>query len=59
MSDEELTTGVASYIDYMPLPVRTGMTIGELAKYIVGVKKLDVDLVVVPMEHWSRASVLR
>jgi uncharacterized protein YbbC (DUF1343 family) len=39
----------------MPLPVRTGMTIGELAKYIVGVKHLDVDLTVVAMEHWSRA----
>jgi len=54
VSDEELTTGVAAYIDYMPLPVRTGMTIGELAKYVVGVKKLDVDLTVVPMEHWTR-----
>jgi uncharacterized protein YbbC (DUF1343 family) len=54
VSDEDLTHGVAAYIDYMPLPVRTGMTIGELAKYVVGVKKLDVDLVVVPMEHWMR-----
>jgi SSS family transporter len=54
MSDENLTTGVSAYIDYMPLPVRTGMTIGELARYIVGVKRLVVDLVVVPMEHWSR-----
>jgi SSS family transporter len=54
VSDVGLTTGVAAYIDYMPLPVRTGMTVGELAKYVVGVKKLDVDLVVVPMEHWTR-----
>ncbi len=54
VSDEELTMGVASYIDYMPLPVRTGMTIGELARYVVGVKHLDADLTVVPMEHWSR-----
>ena len=55
VSDEDLTHGVAAYIDYMPLPVRTGMTIGELAKYVVGVKHLDVDLTVVPMEHWSRS----
>jgi SSS family transporter len=55
VSDEDLTKGVAAYIDYMPLPVRTGMTIGELAKYVVGVKKLDVELTVVPMEHWTRA----
>ena len=59
VSDAELTHGVASYIDYMPLPVRTGMTIGELAKYVVGVKKLDVDLTVVPMEHWTRGRVFR
>jgi uncharacterized protein YbbC (DUF1343 family) len=51
VSDAEL----AGYIDYMPLPVRTGMSIGEFAKYVVGVKKLDADLVVVPMEHWTRA----
>jgi uncharacterized protein YbbC (DUF1343 family) len=38
----------------MTLPVRTGMTIGELARYVVGVKKLDVDLTVVPMDHWTR-----
>jgi SSS family transporter len=55
VSDAELTTGVSAYIDYMPLPVRTGMTIGELARYVVGVKRLDVDLTVVPMEHWSRS----
>jgi SSS family transporter len=54
VSDEGLTTGVSAYIDYMPLPVRTGMTMGELARYVVGVKRLDVDLTVVPMEHWSR-----
>jgi SSS family transporter len=54
VSDNDLTTGVAAYIDYMPLPVRTGMTIGELAKYIAGVKHLDVDLTVVPMKSWSR-----
>ena len=54
VSDADLTTGLSAYIDYMPLPVRTGMTIGELARYIVGTKHLDVDLMVVPMEHWSR-----
>jgi len=54
VSDAELTTGVASYVDYMSLPVRTGMTIGELAKYVAGVKHLDADLTVVAMEHWSR-----
>ena len=26
----------SSYIDYMPLPVRHGITLGELAQYING-----------------------
>ncbi len=54
VSDEDFTTGVSAYIDLMPLPVRTGMTIGELARYVVGVKHLDADLTVVKMEHWTR-----
>ncbi len=54
VSDEDLTKGAESYIDFMPLPVRNGMTMGELARYIAGVMHLDVDLTVVPMEHWSR-----
>ena len=47
--------GLESYIDYMPLPVRHGMTLGELAQYINGSKHLGVHLTVVPMQHWSRA----
>jgi uncharacterized protein YbbC (DUF1343 family)/CubicO group peptidase (beta-lactamase class C family) len=54
VSDADLTTGLGSYIDFMPLPVRHGLTLGELARYIVGTKHLDVDLTVVPMQHWSR-----
>ncbi len=54
VSDAGLTTGLSAYIDYMPLPVRTGLTIGELARYVVGAKRLDVDLTVVAMQHWSR-----
>ncbi len=55
VSDPDLTTGPGSYIDFMPLPVRHGLTLGELARYIVGTKHLDVDLTVVPMQHWSRS----
>jgi SSS family transporter len=62
VSDENLT----SYTDYMPLPVRHGMTFGELARYINGERRLPnptspnvfappgVPLTVVRMEHWSR-----
>ncbi len=54
ISDAAFTTGPGDYIDFMPLPVRNGMTLGELAEYIVGVKHLDSDLTVVPLQHWSR-----
>jgi SSS family transporter len=47
--------GLESYVNYMPLPVRHGLTLGELAKYIVGTKHLATHLTVVPMQHWTRA----
>jgi len=46
--------GSESYINYMPLPLRHGLTLGELAKYIVGTKHLATNLTVIPMQHWSR-----
>ncbi len=47
--------GLESYTNYMPLPIRYGMTIGELARYINGVKQLGAALTVVPMQGWHRA----
>jgi SSS family transporter len=47
--------GRESYINYMPLPVRNGLTFGELARYIVGTKHLSTTLTVVPMQHWQRS----
>jgi SSS family transporter len=44
-----------SYVNFMPLPVRHGMTMGELARYIVATKHLATTLVVVPMQHWQRS----
>jgi uncharacterized protein YbbC (DUF1343 family)/CubicO group peptidase (beta-lactamase class C family) len=46
--------GTESYVNYMPLPVRHGMTLGELAKYIVGTKHLATHLTVIPMQRWER-----
>jgi uncharacterized protein YbbC (DUF1343 family) len=43
-----------SFTGYMPLPVRHGMTIGELAKYFNAEKHIGVDLQVIPMEGWQR-----
>ncbi len=36
------------------IPVRTGMTIGEFARMVVGERKLPVKLTVIPLEHWRR-----
>ncbi len=43
-----------SFVNYYPLPVRHGMTIGELAKLFNEEKKIDADLTVVPMRGWLR-----
>jgi uncharacterized protein YbbC (DUF1343 family)/CubicO group peptidase (beta-lactamase class C family) len=50
ISDE----GTASYVDYMPLPVRHGMTMGELAQYFDRERNLHAPLTVVKMEGWQR-----
>ena len=41
-------------VNYYPLPVRHGMTIGELAKLFNEEKHLDADLTVIPMRGWLR-----
>jgi SSS family transporter len=59
-------SGRESYINYMPLPIRHGLTLGELARYINGENRhpastspnvqlpLNATLSVVPMQHWNR-----
>ncbi len=59
--------GSESYINYMPIPVRPGLTIGELARYFNSERFVPIasnpniqthikaDLTVVPMQHWRRA----
>jgi uncharacterized protein YbbC (DUF1343 family)/CubicO group peptidase (beta-lactamase class C family) len=43
-----------SFVGYMPMPIRHGMTMGELARLFNGEKKIGVDLTVVAMKHWRR-----
>ena len=38
-----------------PIPVRTGLTIGEFARMAVAERKIPVALTVVPLAGWSRA----
>jgi uncharacterized protein YbbC (DUF1343 family) len=44
-----------SFVGYFAgLPVRHGMTMGELARLFNGEGKLGAKLTVIPMEHWQR-----
>ena len=46
--------GHETFTNYFPLPVRHGMTLGELAKMFNAEKKIGAKLTVVPMEGWLR-----
>jgi uncharacterized protein YbbC (DUF1343 family) len=46
--------GKESYIDYMPIPVRHGMTLGELARFFNQQRNLNAPLTVVAMQGWQR-----
>jgi uncharacterized protein YbbC (DUF1343 family)/CubicO group peptidase (beta-lactamase class C family) len=46
--------GLSSYTGFMPLPVRHGMTIGEIARYFNGEGHIAAPLTVIPMKGWQR-----
>ena len=50
-----LDVGNESFVGYFPLPLRHGMTMGELAKMFNGENRLGADLTVVPLAGWHRA----
>ncbi len=43
-----------SFVNYFPLPVRHGMTMGELAKMFNAERHINAKLTVVPMQGWLR-----
>ena len=47
-------TAFESFTDYYPLPVRHGMTLGELARLFNAERKIAARLRVIPMEGWLR-----
>ncbi len=49
-----LDAGRESFVGYHRLPVRHGMTVGELALLFAAERKLRLDLEVVPLEGWQR-----
>ncbi len=49
-----LDDGLQSFVGFHTIPVRHGMTTGELAKLFAGELQLDLDLLVVPVRGWQR-----
>jgi uncharacterized protein YbbC (DUF1343 family) len=48
-----LREGWESFVGAGPLPMRHGLTMGELARWFVGALRLDVELEVVTMHGWE------
>jgi uncharacterized protein YbbC (DUF1343 family) len=46
--------GKDSFVNYFPVPVRHGMTMGELARMFNSERNLNAKLTVVPLEGWLR-----
>ena len=46
--------GAVGFNGFLPMPIRHGMTIGELARLFNGEGKVGADLTVVPMTNWHR-----
>jgi uncharacterized protein YbbC (DUF1343 family) len=43
-----------SFVAYFPIPVRYGLTIGELAQFFNAENHIGADLHVIPMKNWHR-----
>src|SRR6185436_20097676 len=52
--DGPVLTEKTSFVAFHPLPLRHGMTVGELAQMFKAERNLKLDLVVVPVEGWKR-----
>ena len=51
-------TGYLTFVGLHPIPVRHGMTAGELARLFVSERRMDLDLVVCPVAGWTREMAL-
>ena len=49
-----VAAGKTSFIAYHPIPIRHGMTVGELAGLFAAEKQLPLDLQIIPLENWKR-----
>lgn len=55
VSGPVLDKGKQSFVGFHQLPVRHGMTVGELAQLFKAELKLNLELEIIPMEGWQRA----
>jgi len=51
-----LTAAALGFTGYFPMPIRHGMTLGELARLFNVEHGINADLTVVPMKNWRRAA---
>jgi uncharacterized protein YbbC (DUF1343 family) len=49
-----LDRGRTNFVGYFPMPVRMGMTMGEMAKMVNAENKIGADLHVIQMQNWRR-----
>jgi uncharacterized protein YbbC (DUF1343 family)/CubicO group peptidase (beta-lactamase class C family) len=49
-----LDKSALSFVGYYPMPIRHGMTLGELAQLFNAENKIGVDLTVVSLRNWKR-----
>ncbi len=47
--------GTPSFVGYHYVPLRYGMTIGELARMFKAERNCTADLIVIPLENWDRS----
>jgi uncharacterized protein YbbC (DUF1343 family) len=50
-----LDAGKEAFVAYHALPIRHGLTVGELARLFNAERKIGADLDVVPLEGWKRS----
>ncbi|MBT7866170.1 MAG: DUF1343 domain-containing protein [Opitutales bacterium] len=52
--DGPLRRGVSNFTGYHEIPIRHGMTVGELARMIKTENNLELDLTILPVKGWRR-----
>jgi uncharacterized protein YbbC (DUF1343 family) len=56
MEGPMLEAGYESFVGRFPLPIRHGMTVGELARYFSGECGIRCELEIVPVKNWMRTT---